>query len=58
MLGAGGRSRREFVDFMRLVNRGELRGVVGKTFPLEEARQAHQTMEDRSFFGKLVLQVP
>lgn len=58
VLGSGERSRREFVAFMELVNRGELRGVVGKTFPLQEARQAHKAMEDRAFFGKIVLQVP
>ena len=56
--GTVGRSRREFADFMRLVNMGALRGVVGRTFPLEEAGEAHRVMEDRDFFGKLVLQIP
>ncbi|MBI4310495.1 MAG: zinc-binding dehydrogenase [Chloroflexi bacterium] len=56
--GSGGRSRREFNDFMRLVHRGALRGVVGRVFPLEEARAAHKLMEDRDFFGKIVLRIP
>ena len=58
LLGSGGRSRREFVDFMRLVNAGVLHGVVGRVFPLEQAHEAHRLMEDRDFFGKIVLQIP
>lgn len=58
VMGSGGRSRQEFVDFMRLVHRGALRGVVGRVFPLEEAGAAHKLMEDRDFFGKIVLRIP
>lgn len=42
---------------MRLVNQGKLHGVVDQVFPLEAARKAHEAMEDRNVFGKLVLQV-
>lgn len=56
--GNVGRSRREFADVMRLVNMGELRGIVGKVMPLKEARAAHEIMESRDFFGKIVLQIP
>ena len=56
--GNVGRSRSEFAEFMRLVNMGVLHGVVGRVFLLEEARQAHRAMEDRDFFGKIVLQIP
>jgi NADPH:quinone reductase-like Zn-dependent oxidoreductase len=41
---------------MRVVNRGGIRGVVGAIFPLENAADAYKTMEERNFFGKLVLQ--
>lgn len=58
ILGSGRRSHREFNDFMRLVHRGALRGVIEKVFPLEQARDAHRLMEDRNFFGKIVLSVP
>ena len=58
VMGSGGRSRREFADFMRLVNMGVLHGVVGKVFPLEKAGEAHRLMESRDFFGKIVLQIP
>jgi NADPH:quinone reductase-like Zn-dependent oxidoreductase len=34
---------------------GELRPVVDKTFPLQDAAEAHRRLEDRQQFGKLVL---
>jgi NADPH:quinone reductase-like Zn-dependent oxidoreductase len=34
---------------------GELRPVVDRTFPLEEAADAHRRIESRELFGKLVL---
>jgi NADPH:quinone reductase-like Zn-dependent oxidoreductase len=56
LMGSGGRSRRTFVDMMKMVQQGALRGVVGQVFPLEEAAEAHRVMESRDFFGKLVLE--
>ncbi len=43
---------RQIVD---MAGRGVIRGVIHETFPLEEAANAHETMESRNFFGKLVL---
>lgn len=57
IMGSGGRSRQEFADFMRLVNMGALHGMVGKVYPLEQARDAHRLMVERDFFGKIVLQI-
>ncbi len=58
LLGSGGRSRKEFVDFMRLVGMGVLHGGVGRVFPLEKTKEAHRLLEDRDFFGKIVLKIP
>ncbi len=55
LMGSGGRPRRTFGEMMKVVNAGGLRGVVGRTFPLEGAAEAHRTMASRDFFGKLVL---
>ena len=55
LMGSGGRPRRTFGEMMKVVNAGGLRGVVGRTFPLAEAAEAHRTMASRDFFGKLVL---
>ena len=45
-------------QIVELAGRGVIKPVVHQTFPLEDAAMAHQVMEDRSFFGKLVLSVP
>jgi NADPH:quinone reductase-like Zn-dependent oxidoreductase len=37
--------------------RGELRPVVGRTVPLEHAREAHETMARNEVVGKIVLVV-
>jgi NADPH:quinone reductase-like Zn-dependent oxidoreductase len=58
LMGSGGRSRRSFGEMMGVINRGELHGVVGQVFPLQDVARAHEVMESRDFFGKLVIQGP
>jgi NADPH:quinone reductase-like Zn-dependent oxidoreductase len=48
-------SKAELLDAMKFVERGLIRAVVDRTLPLSEARRAHELMEDRAQFGKLVL---
>ena len=38
-----------------VLNRGVIKPVVDRTFPLRDAAVAHRTMEETNFFGKLVL---
>ena len=45
-------------QIVELAARGTIHGVVYQTFPLEDAAGAHEAMEGRDFFGKLVLTVP
>ena len=45
-------------QIVELAGRGAIRGIIHQTFPLQDAAKAHQVMEERSFFGKLVLTVP
>ena len=56
LMGSGGRTRRSFGEMMSVINRGELHGVVGRVFPLKDVAEAHRVMEDRDFYGKLVIQ--
>lgn len=56
LMGSGGRTRRSFGDLMKCVHNGELKGIVGQTFPLTEVPEAHRVMESREFFGKLVIE--
>lgn len=45
-------------QIVELAGQGVIRGIIHQTFPLEEAARAHEMMEGRNFFGKLVLTVP
>ncbi|HEX8888302.1 MAG TPA: zinc-binding dehydrogenase [Pyrinomonadaceae bacterium] len=55
LLGSFMGSKAELLDAMKFVERGLIRAVVDRTLPLAEARRAHELMEDRAQFGKLVL---
>jgi NADPH:quinone reductase-like Zn-dependent oxidoreductase len=45
----------EFHDVLKHVFSGRLKPVVDRTFPLSEARAAHEYMEKSQMFGKIVL---
>ena len=55
ILGSTMGSPAEFRRVMRLVFSGALVPVVHATLPLEDARRAHEMLEDGGVFGKLVL---
>src|ERR1051325_2130875 len=55
LLGSFMGSKAELLDALKFVERGQIRAVVDRTLPLAEARRAHELMQDRAQFGKLVL---
>jgi NADPH:quinone reductase-like Zn-dependent oxidoreductase len=55
ILGSFMGSKAELIEAMKFVERGLIRAVVDRSLPLSEARRAHELMEDRAQFGKLVL---
>lgn len=55
LLGSFMGSKAELLDAMKFIERGTIRAVVDRTLPLAEARLAHELIEDRAQFGKLVL---
>jgi NADPH:quinone reductase-like Zn-dependent oxidoreductase len=55
LLGSFMGSKAELLDAMKFIERGQIRAVVDRALPLAEARRAHELMEDRAQFGKLVL---
>jgi NADPH:quinone reductase-like Zn-dependent oxidoreductase len=57
LLGSFMGSKAELLDALKFVERGLVRPVVDRTLPLSEARRAHELMQDRAQFGKLVLEV-
>ena len=40
---------------MKLLSQGKIRPVLGHTYPLEQARAAHELISSRASFGKVVL---
>ncbi|HKC26882.1 MAG TPA: NADPH:quinone oxidoreductase family protein [Jatrophihabitans sp.] len=42
-------------DLMNLIEAGAIRPIVGETYPLERAADAHRALRDRTSVGKLVL---
>lgn len=55
ILGSFMGSKAELLEAMRFVRRGKIRPVVDRVLPLSEARQAHEVIENRGQFGKVVL---
>jgi NADPH:quinone reductase-like Zn-dependent oxidoreductase len=56
ILGSFMGSKAELLEAMKFVRQGKIRGVVDRVLPLSEARQAHELIESRGQFGKVVLQ--
>jgi NADPH:quinone reductase-like Zn-dependent oxidoreductase len=55
ILGSFMGSKSELLEAMKFVEQGKLRGIVDRVLPLGEARQAHEAIENRAQFGKVVL---
>jgi len=55
ILGSMMGSKAELLAAMKFIKSGQIRAVVDRTLPLAEAGKAHELMEDRAQFGKLVL---
>lgn len=50
-------SRTELREALKLIEWSHIRPVVSKVFPLEQAREAHEFLESRQHFGKVVLRI-
>jgi NADPH:quinone reductase-like Zn-dependent oxidoreductase len=55
ILGSYMGRREELYEVLRWVEAGRLRPVVDRVLPLERAREAHEVLEGRQAFGKVVL---
>jgi NADPH:quinone reductase-like Zn-dependent oxidoreductase len=55
ILGSFMGSKAELLEAMKFVENGKIRAVVDQVLPLSQARRAHELMEDRAQFGKIVL---
>ncbi len=57
VLGSTMGDRQEMREVMKHVFSGKLKPIVDKVFPLQDAAQAHQYVQDRKVFGKVILKV-
>src|SRR5499433_579123 len=57
ILGSMMGSKADLLAAMKFIESGQIHAVVDRTLPLEEARKAHELMEDRAQFGKVVLTI-
>jgi len=55
ILGSFMGSKAELLEAMKFIESGKIRAVVDQILPLAEARRAHELMQNRAQFGKLVL---
>ena len=55
VLGVYMGSKEDMREIVETLNRGKIKPTIHEVFPLERAADAHRIMEERSFFGKLVL---
>ena len=57
VFGAFMGSHEDMREIVAMLNRGKIKPAIHEVFPLERASDAHQAMDGRNFFGKLVLTV-
>jgi len=55
ILGSFMGSKAELLAAMKFIESGAIRAVIDQSMPLSEARRAHELIEDRAQFGKIVL---
>jgi alcohol dehydrogenase len=53
--GSNGWRREDLAALLDMVASGGLRPVIDRVVPLEEGIEAHRAMEERTFFGKIVI---
>jgi len=55
ILGSFMGSKGELVEAIKFVEQGKIKAVIDRVLPLADARRAHELLEDRAQFGKIVL---
>lgn len=55
VLGSTGYTQQDIAAAVEMVAAGKLKPVIARVFPLRQAAEAMKLLEDRAFFGKIVL---
>ena len=57
IMGAALGNKSEFMSVVKLASENKLEPIIAQILPLKDAAKAHQIMEDRKHFGKIVLEI-
>ncbi|MFQ5795768.1 MAG: zinc-binding dehydrogenase [Candidatus Bipolaricaulia bacterium] len=57
IIGSTMGSQKELLEVLKLIWAGKLKPVIDRIYPLQEAARAHERLESRESFGKIVLKV-
>lgn len=55
IIGSNGWERSDLEELLRLVHEGRLAPVIDRVVPLERTREAHEAIERREIFGKVIV---
>ncbi|HJQ59159.1 MAG TPA: zinc-binding dehydrogenase [Vineibacter sp.] len=55
VLGSNGWARSDIETLLQMVQQGQLKALIEKVYPLDQAREALRVIEDRQVFGKVVV---
>lgn len=55
IIGSDGWRRQDLIDLLDAVRSGSIQPIIDEVLPLEEVGKAHQKLEDREVFGKLII---
>jgi alcohol dehydrogenase len=55
VLGSNGWARSDIETLLQMVQQGQLKALIDKVYPLDQAREALRVIEDRQVFGKIVV---
>lgn len=55
IIGSNGWGEGDLQTLLDLVSRKKLKPVIDRVLPLEEIREAHRLIEEREFFGKIII---
>ncbi|WP_258168326.1 zinc-binding dehydrogenase [Paenibacillus sp. AR247] len=55
IIGSNGWGEGDLHTLLDLVSRKKLKPVIDRVLPLEDIREAHRLIEEREFFGKIII---
>ena len=57
LMGSFMGSKGDLLHLLKFVNSGQLKPVIDSVYPLKDANKAHELIENRQHFGKVILKV-